>query len=723
MTKRFFPASIPGHFGVVAGLLLLASASPAALALTVSVGNGGCNYIGLQFALDELASQPGPHVLKLKAQTIAIPDGLTINTSNTSYELRGGHINCSDANPTVGQRTVLDASGGDNGTAFAINRSGTGTPPTITLSRVTVKGGSSETDPFANPEGGGLEVRGFVTVRLNNATRIEDNASGKGGGAYLRGNGANRPALLQINGNSRITGNSAQTLGGGIYCDEDGTVYHDYGEVSFNVAGESGGGAYLLGRCRYDSVVSPGSYTGINNNEADYGAGLAVFGTGNVVLRGATNTPFWFLGNIALTDGGALYMARSGSTRTSVSLESTVFIDNRTDQGRAGAAMILAGGIDVVMRPVSGQANCSYFGVGYGACSAVIGNTSGNFAVGGIVHLVRNNEDASPDMTIENTSFVDNTGRAVLGLWRGGRFDVEGSLFTGNQVSGDSSVVWPGILSLDSQGQSPTPSRLAFSTVTGNTGSANAAIVAHEAAPLDLTGSIFYNPGLIGRSNSSGSVTHNGCLLVDASASYPTSPIPPRVGNPNLQSDLSLPSNSVALDICASTGAPSSDYRGNPRVVDQPGVQNVYGAVDLGAIERPADPPPQPPNLAVRGLGAYIEPGSTSTSAANNTFFGTIELGDEVAHEFELENTGEATLVISGHTVVGSCTNNFLLGTIPSSLAGDSTAVVSVRFDPLTAGDCTVNYQIQSNDTNRPTYTFNLRGIAINDRIFADGFE
>ena len=702
---------------------LLLAACPSVHAVTVSVGNGGCNYIGLQFALDELASQPGPHLLKLKAQTIAIPNGLTINTGSTSYELRGGHVNCSDAAPTVGQRTILDASGGNDGTAFAINRSGTGTPPTITLSRVTVKGGNSETGPFANPEGGGLEVRGFVTVRLNTATRIEDNASGKGGGVYLKGNGANRPALLQINGNSRITGNSAQTLGGGVYCDEDGTVYHDYGEVSFNVAGEGGGGAYLQGRCRYDSVVDPGSYTGINNNEAEYGAGLLVFGTGDVVLRGATNTPFWFLGNTASQDGGALFMSRSGSTRTTVKLESTVFVDNRTDQGRAGAAMILAGGLDVFLRPVPGQANCSYFGIGYGACSAVIGNTSGIVPVGGIVHLIGNNEGASPNMTIENTTFVDNTGRAVLGLWRGGRFDVEGSLFTGNQVSGDSSLVWPGILSLDFQGESPSPSRLAFSTVTGNSGSANAAILAHESAPIDLTGSILYNPGLIGRSNSSGSVTHNGCLLVDASASYPTSPIPPRVGNPSLQGDFSLPPNSIALDICASTGAPSADYRGNPRVVDQAGIQNVYGAVDLGAIERPADPPPQAPNLAVRGLGAYIEPGSTSTSAANNTFFGTIELGDDVVHEFELENTGEATLVISGHTVVGSCASNFLLGTIPSSLAGDDTAMVSVRFDPVTAGDCTVNYQIQSNDSNRPTYAFNLRGIAINDRIFADGFD
>lgn len=722
MTERW-PAFSPSRRWLAACLLLLVAATPSARALTVTVGNGGCNYIGLQFALDELASQPGPHLLKLKAQTIAIPDGLTLDTSDTSYELRGGHVNCSDAEPTVGQRTVLDASGGDDGTAFAINRSGTGTPPTITLSRVTVKGGSAETDPFANPEGGGLEVRGFVTVRLNTATRIEDNDSGKGGGVYLKGNGTNRPALLQINGNSRIIGNSALTLGGGIYCDEDGTVYHDHGEVSFNVAGEGGGGAYLQGRCRYDSVVDPGSYTGINNNEAEYGAGLLVFGTGDVVLRGATNTPFWFLGNTALREGAALYMSRPGSTRTPASLESTVFMDNRTEQGRSGAAMTIAGGIDVVMRPVSGQANCSYFGVGHGACSAVVGNSAGSLTLGGIVHLVRNEAGASPDMAIENTSFVDNTGRAVLGLWRGGRFDVVGSLFTGNHVSGDSSVVWPGILSLDFQGEAPTPSRLAFSTVTGNSGSANAAIVAHEAAPIDLTGSILYNPGLIGRSNSSGTVTHNGCLLVDASASYPTSPVPPRVGDPLLQGDLSLPSDSIALDICASTGAPASDYRGNPRVVDQPGVPNVYGAVDLGAIERPADPPPQAPNLAVRGLGAYIEPGSTSTSAANNTFFGTVELGDEVVHAFELENTGEATLLIGGHTVVGACADNFSLGTIPSSLAGGGTAMVNIHFDPVGAGDCTVNYQIQSNDTNRPTYAFNLRGIAIDDRIFADGFD
>jgi len=580
--------------------LLLSIASTVALlacnhaaARTVTVGSVGCQHTGLQAALDDLSDEAGPHVIKLRTQTIAIPNGLVLNTSNTNYTLIGGHANCVDASPTGTQRTILDASGGNDGTAFAINGTSSSVTPAVILRGLTVRGGSSETFIGANPEGGGLEIRGRVNVQLYDATRIESNVSGKGAGVYLRGSGASSPATLFILGNSRILDNTATATGGGIHCEAHGNVVHDNGEVAFNSA-QSGAGAYMKDTCIYDALVESGSFTGINNNvSSGSGAGLVQFGTRPLSLRGALNAPFWFIGNISGSDTGALGHSNNGSRATAL-LENVVIQNNRSGFGY-GAAMLFTGAIDVTMRARSGSGRCAFFGVALDACSAVIGNVVTSIPLGGVVHLWQGVGGASPNLTVRRTAFIGNRSLNLFGSYGPSRFDIEAALIRGTHLyagggSDKSALLWA---TPDHYGTVPSPpaQRMAFSTVveTSRDGT-NSSVFDHGRSALDVTGSIVHAPGLAGRSTTStGPVTHNGCLLVHESSSFPSTPAPPVVAAPGLDAGLMPTAASPALDQCASALAPAQDFHGAARAVDQPGVPNRFGPVDLGAIERPFD--------------------------------------------------------------------------------------------------------------------------------------
>lgn len=587
--------SLSGLRGLIVVLAAL-FASGHASARTITVGSSGCNFIGLQFALDDLADEPGPHVIKLRTQTIAIPNGLVLNTTDTHYSFIGGHANCADAAPTGNQRTVLDAAGGNDGTAFAINGNSSSVTPSVILSRLTVRGGSSETGIGANPEGGGLEIRGRVLVQLNDATRIDANASGKGGGVYLRGNSASSLATLYIVGGSRISNNSATTTGGGIHCEQHGDVLHDNGEISFNGA-ENGGGAWLRETCAYDAQVQADSFTGITNNMSVLtGAGLVQFGARPLSLRGAADAPFWLIGNIAQDAvGGALYIANNAG-RTTALLENVAMLGNRADS--SGAAILVAGAVDATMRPRSGSGRCELFGVGLGACSALVDNVlEGLYPLGGVVQLVQGTAGANPSFVARRTAFIENRGQNLFGAWGPGRYDIENALIRGTHLYvGNVIVGYPSVLfrvSPDYYDFTPSPpaQRLAFSTIVETTRDGSVSTVFdHGRSPLDVTGSIVHAPGLIGRNPAStGAVSHNGCLFVHESSAFPSTPAPPLVAAPGLDADLAPGPASPVLDQCASALAPAVDFHGAPRAVDQPGVPDRFGPVDLGAIERAAD--------------------------------------------------------------------------------------------------------------------------------------
>jgi predicted outer membrane repeat protein len=475
--------------------------SAPAFAVTVTVGNGGCQYIGLQFALDELASQPGPHVLKLKTQTIAIPNGLVLNTSGTSYTFIGGHSACSDATPTAGQRTVLDAEGGNDGTAIALNSSSSSATPSVIFRGVTVRGGSPEGGIGANPEGGGLEVRGRLLVQLNAATRIEHNETNKGGGVYLRGNNSSERATLHVLGDSEIFFNNADDFGGGIYCDQQGTVLLDHGRISQN-GSNRGGGAYMADTCTFDAQVQAGTRTGFFENFAiESGGALYVVGSNSLSLRGVQSAPFWFDNNLASEGfGGALIHVNQGA-RTTTTLQNVVWVGNRA--GTGASALMLIGAIDATLQQRNGTSNCGFPGIGYGACAAVVGNLvpSGVGYFFGAVHLEKSLAGASPTLTVRNTAFIGNRGRSLFSARGPGRFDIAGAIIQGNHLTSGTTNNPSTLLWIETEGFDPIPpglqQRLRFSTVVGTTADGSAStLFDHDVSGLDLTGSIVHSPGL-----------------------------------------------------------------------------------------------------------------------------------------------------------------------------------------------------------------------------------
>ncbi|MEZ5463211.1 choice-of-anchor Q domain-containing protein [Dokdonella sp.] len=556
-------------------------------ALTLTVGSTGCDYSDLAFVVDGLTGVPGPHEIRLRAQTFSVPDGLELDASAANISIRGGYASCSDSTPSAGQRSIIDASGGVNGTALAIGAAPDSPIHLVTLRRITVRGGTPAGGSSALG-GGGLLILGKVFVVLDDETFIENNESGNGGGVLIAGWNSNNRPTLQILSDSRIANNSAQLSGGGIYCYDYASVYIDGGVVAQNTAMETGGGVYLHKSCVLDSIVVPGSVTGLFENQAQRGGGIFAIGNSPLTIQGDASAPFWLAGNRASITGGGIEVRSSPGGRTAVNLLTSVFVGN--EAASRGAAVYIAGDVDLAMRPLDGHERCAFPDVGFEACSAVIGNvapfTDGSTSPGSVIESVYASP-GSPSLNVSRTAIVDNEADVLLhGLLRSADYgiDIEGSLITRNNVT-------RGLVLLENLEEFfPSENRIAWSTVSGNTkAQASSYVLAHFASPLNLTGSIVYEPDFVDRSSSTGSVTHGGCLLVDDAMSWPSTPIPPRVGNPNLNGGMAPSPTSPAIDICASAQAPATDFNGSPRSFDQPAVPNVYGPVDLGAIELPFD--------------------------------------------------------------------------------------------------------------------------------------
>ncbi|NJQ02460.1 hypothetical protein [Streptomyces zingiberis] len=151
---------------------------------------------------------------------------------------------------------------------------------TLTLNRITVRGGDSTT-------GGGIRNAGRLI--LNQSVVTENQATGDGGGIYTTDD-------LTLN-SSRVSDNSAGGNGGGV-ADIGGDVRTLGGTIRDNTATSDGGGVYVSGSgatLRTTSTAFSGNLAG------DQGGGIGVFGTAQARLLGSLVT-----GNTA-TSGGGIY--------------------------------------------------------------------------------------------------------------------------------------------------------------------------------------------------------------------------------------------------------------------------------------------------------------------------------------------------------------------------------------------------------------------------------
>jgi hypothetical protein len=114
---------------------------------------------------------------------------------------------------------------------------------------------------------------------------------------------------------------------------------------------------------------------------------------------------------------------------------------------------------------------------------------------------------------------------------------------------------------------------------------------------LSLTRSVIWEPGRDVIGGSTPSIITAFDLQLHDRSDFPLADYPPstniEVGDPRFEAagagDFRLGVNSPALDRSAASGLPEFDLDRNPRAVDQPGVPDRPGPVDLGAYERSDD--------------------------------------------------------------------------------------------------------------------------------------
>jgi hypothetical protein len=561
-----------------------------AYATTYAVGTGpGCTHATLQAAIDAAVADPtiGPrHYIHLTTGTIAVPNGLRLHNALADISITGGHASCTGVQGAT-SRTVLDASGGADGSVLDIRYFGTAEARNIFLGRLDITGGTGETGIGASSEGAGLELRGNLQVYLEQGSAVRDNRAFRAAGILMQG-GPGQVTLYMFN-QARIGGNIADNDGGGIWCTGMGRVVMQGASVDFNQAGRDGGGIWLGDRCSLR--VAPGEGLNIfSNNTAGgptqlgrggalfYQSGSAAAGP-DVDVQGSAISPVFMVGNSANGPaaenaiGGALYLEGNGANQRSVQLRDVVLANNSATA--TGSAIAVVRAIDL---SISGSpARCDGL---FGLCSAISG---------GIGSAIRINDAEStipgqaPRVRISRTRFTGNTGAALIEsatLYNANaELVVDSSVFDGNDVDGI-------VFAADSFD-------LTYSTIFGNTNGqfvAGLYASAGQTNIVNLSGSLIWQPGVpVFVSSGAGieAATHNGCLLAHDATGI-SNPGAVRTANPLLDAAFVPAATSPALDVCNVFFAmPAQDAYGTPRPTDQPGVPNALGSHDLGAIERP----------------------------------------------------------------------------------------------------------------------------------------
>jgi formylglycine-generating enzyme required for sulfatase activity/chitodextrinase len=203
----------------------------------------------------------------------------------------GGGIYCYDASPSLTSLTITDNSAVDGGGIFCM-----GSSPC--LMNVSVNSNASS-------DGGGIYFNQGSVANLVNVTISGNTAVSFGGGVYCR----SFPGISPIFENTSIIDNMASD-GGGVYCEEGNPTFIDV-TISGNSAENHGGGVRIF-------LADPNLVCVlISANSAHYGGGIYCDSGANLGLEDVTITT-----NMAL-QGGGVYIFEA-----SMNLESSILWNN-----------------------------------------------------------------------------------------------------------------------------------------------------------------------------------------------------------------------------------------------------------------------------------------------------------------------------------------------------------------------------------------------------------
>ncbi|MCC7298090.1 MAG: choice-of-anchor D domain-containing protein [Bacteroidia bacterium] len=112
------------------------------------------------------------------------------------------------------------------------------------------------------------------------------------------------------------------------------------------------------------------------------------------------------------------------------------------------------------------------------------------------------------------------------------------------------------------------------------------------------------------------------------------------------------------------------------------------------------------PEINVKGNGANISNNDSIPTLTDSTNFGNT--GTLIKRRFTIENTGDATLVISKMEFKGNNASDFTIENAPASIAGGNSATFTVVFSSNTPGIKTAILNIYNNDCDEGVYNFRI---------------
>ena len=127
------------------------------------------------------------------------------------------------------------------------------------------------------------------------------------------------------------------------------------------------------------------------------------------------------------------------------------------------------------------------------------------------------------------------------------------------------------------------------------------------------------------------------------------------------------------------------------------------------------------PVAAVSGNSQSIANGTTTTSATNNTAFGSTLLGTSLSETYTITNSGTAPLNLGTVSIGGANATAFsVTGQPASSVAPGGSTSFTVQFIPTIGGTSAATVSFAENDPIGSPFTFAVSGMAA-DQITGDG--
>jgi predicted outer membrane repeat protein len=326
-----------------------------------------------------------------------VPSVLTITDSiladNRALTLIGGGISQGpNVTSTITRSTLRDNDANTRGGGMFVSGFGNVLGTRVTLNDSTISGN------IADELGGGMSIGSNATAKIYGSMISDNETLTRGGGIYASTYGALGQSVGLTIKDTIISGNIAQTLGGGMNTGSQVTLNVERTRFLNNQANGSGGAAYISGFWDTGTMSFPLSNTRIvdstfDSNRAITGDGGAIrmgrttsfevsgstfsnnetlgfdggaFSFGNAKLTTITNSTF--SGNRALNDGGAIWADIDPAAPTPTGPQvfrvnfSTITgnqADSDLDQGGYGGGGLLVsnGGVEIRNSIISGNSD------------------------------------------------------------------------------------------------------------------------------------------------------------------------------------------------------------------------------------------------------------------------------------------------------------------------------------------------------------------------------